>query len=100
MCLVHVVAALLANLSLPGAACWLQQAEGGWCADVEGLPQLQGSDVVRFPYAILEIKLQVRYGVWELHRERRKLEASMTAQSHSLVMFVAAWQMQPAQDRL
>jgi SPX domain protein involved in polyphosphate accumulation len=31
---------------------------GQWCAGLEGQGQLPGSDAVRFPYGILEIKLQ------------------------------------------
>jgi hypothetical protein len=32
----------------------------GWCSPLESLPQLPTSDAVRFPYAILEVKLQDR----------------------------------------
>lgn len=31
---------------------------GQWCAELEGQGQLPGGDAVRFPYGILEIKLQ------------------------------------------
>jgi SPX domain protein involved in polyphosphate accumulation len=32
----------------------------GWCSPLESLAQLPASDAVRFPYAILEVKLQDR----------------------------------------
>eukprot|EP00878_Enallax_costatus_P031775 GHUV01034812.1.p1 GENE.GHUV01034812.1~~GHUV01034812.1.p1 ORF type:complete len:129 (-),score=39.02 GHUV01034812.1:197-583(-) len=35
-----------------------------WCASVEGSAQLAAGDVVRFPYGILEIKLQDEAPAW------------------------------------
>lgn len=35
-----------------------------WCASVEDAAQLAAGDVVRFPYGILEIKLQDKAPEW------------------------------------
>jgi len=58
---------LLRETPQPPPACHTNSGSNGggngsWCSPMESLPQIPAADAVRFPYAILEIKLQDKEG--------------------------------------